>query len=484
MQIKRNILLFFIISIVFPFFSNAENKTFTPVIIKQSQVSDSLVKTKEPTIVSIGDSTIFFIFRQGSNILEEKYKRNELEQDYLFYTISKNKSKIQNGQSHLRIVTYVETAMARDTIALSIASSQANLLKALILKHSGINSNNLAFYIDSNEDVADRVAVEYIEKPISENESGTVYYNGRRIFTREDFIEFDYKGDADSTRIFRFDKEMHEQQLLDSLRAFSLNNNIRPLHLKSMEEKRDSTPIARREIVPVKGLIVTTRPVFAIKSDALKWAGILPDISYSGYYIPNISVEYYFARQWSIHSEFALRDKNGEKLFFKKTYPVENPSEPITKSATFTKSAGRVNAIDTINSRFGYLYTEIEPRFYPLEKDYYRYLFVGFRVFYGQYDNLSFKTLVPQGNTGDFVGAGVTVGSIIPIYCGLAAEFSIGASYRCIFDGTYIYYDNTRYSQNRTVTHSFDYCNIGVKLTYRFGKTAIIPGRIKFKKGK
>lgn len=132
-------------------------------------------------------------------------------------------------------------------------------------------------------------------------------------------------------------------------------------------------------------------PTLAIGTNLLQWAGFRPDFTHTTT-IPNIYVEYYFLKRWSVKGAFAYCDwsyDNGKRFQGISSY-------------------------------------SLEPRFWLKKDEKFRGFFFGI---YGQAGDYNQKD-IEQNHTGKYYSGGLSAGYLYPIYRGLVVEVSLRGGYR------------------------------------------------------
>ena len=144
---------------------------------------------------------------------------------------------------------------------------------------------------------------------------------------------------------------------------------------------------------PLPGILAydMSAPTLAIGTNLLQWAGFRPDFTHTTT-IPNIYVEYYFLKRWSVKGAFAYCDwsyDNGKRFQGISSY-------------------------------------SLEPRFWLKKDEKFRGFFFGI---YGQAGDYNQKD-IEQNHTGKYYSGGLSAGYLYPIYRGLAVEVSLRGGYR------------------------------------------------------
>ena len=149
----------------------------------------------------------------------------------------------------------------------------------------------------------------------------------------------------------------------------------------------------QRRNKPMQSLLYddSPTPIFAIGTNLLQWAGFRPDFAHTTS-IPNIYIEYYFLKRWSVKGTFAYCDRSYDH-------------------------GKRFQGISSYS---------IEPRFWLKDDEKYRGFFFGV---YGQLGDYNQKD-TEQNYTGKYYSGGISAGYLYPIYKGLAVEISLRSGYR------------------------------------------------------
>lgn len=184
------------------------------------------------------------------------------------------------------------------------------------------------------------------------------------------------------------------------------------------------------------------RPLLALKTDLLPWAGVAPGFE-RGAFMPNLALEVYFARRWSVDANalHANRDYSG---------------------------GGKLWAVTSLG---------VEPRFWIRNDGTFRGLYVGAYGQFGQFDNQQNKTAGTDNRTGTFWSAGLSAGWLQPLSRHWAVEVGVRGGYR---SASFDWYDIERDGAgavhsyfNRSDTQGKFVPGVRVNVMYRFGK----PGK-------
>ena len=132
-------------------------------------------------------------------------------------------------------------------------------------------------------------------------------------------------------------------------------------------------------------------PTIAIGTNLLQWAGFRPDFTHTTT-IPNIYIEYYFLKRWSVKGAFAYCD-----------WSYDN--------------GNRFQGISSYS---------MEPRFWLKKDGKFRGFFFGIYAQFGDYNQKD----TDRNYTGKYHSEGISAGYLLPIYKGFAAEISLRGGYR------------------------------------------------------
>lgn len=173
-------------------------------------------------------------------------------------------------------------------------------------------------------------------------------------------------------------------------------------------------------------------PLIAVKTNALYWAGVMPDFKYYSF-LPNLEVEWFFEPRWS-----------------------------VTFAGAYAKwGAGK-------DKFFGVSSWRLEPRFWLAQYGKAE-VFIGLYAQAGDFDNQNLH-IDEFGNTGDFYGGGLSLGVYIPISKQWGTELGFRTGYEHTQTDIYSY-DSNHYVRNNTETgNKWKITGINISVTYRFEK--------------
>lgn len=208
----------------------------------------------------------------------------------------------------------------------------------------------------------------------------------------------------------------------EEMETVKMKEEVKPAKVKPVKPVKAEKP-AKVKVAHEPMTLV--RPLVAVKTNLAYWAGIAA----------NAEVEFYFAKRWSAMVEGVYTDWNMN--LYKKHYAV-NEISPEVRYWT-TRKAGQ-----------------------------YRGLYVGVYGHLGQFDYMS-KDRLTGGKTGDYYGAGISVGGYLPFTPHFGMELGLRGGYvRADYDryhkeaSTYIY-------ESSKSANYFGLTGAKVSLVYRFG---------------
>lgn len=173
-------------------------------------------------------------------------------------------------------------------------------------------------------------------------------------------------------------------------------------------------------------------PLFAIKTNLLYWATLMPDFrSYT--FVPNLEIEWFFKNRWSL---------SGTGNFAKWTYG---------------------------NNFLGISSWSIEPRWWFKNDGYYHWLYLGVYGQIGDYD-VQNSRIENDGNTGNLWGIGLSFGGVIPFSNRLGLEIGIRGGYRYSEMKAYSHETPDYFLDYETQDNHWGITGLKASLYFRFGK--------------
>lgn len=186
--------------------------------------------------------------------------------------------------------------------------------------------------------------------------------------------------------------------------------------------------------VPVQRSGNVFRPVIAVKTNLLEWAGVMPDFRHYTF-VPNLEVEWFFRDRWSLSGKgsYIKRSYGGDKFFAMSSW-------------------------------------SIEPRLWIWGNSRFRWLYLGAYGQIGDYDVQNSRTVF-TGATGRFWGTGLSLGAAIPFTDRLGVDIGLRGGYRHSTVRDYSHEIGGDYLERTGTDNHWGITGINVSLYWRFGKT-------------
>mgnify|MGYP002548193901 CR=1 FL=1 len=202
------------------------------------------------------------------------------------------------------------------------------------------------------------------------------------------------------------------------------------------EEQVRPEPAVQQEAEPVvlpSGGKREFRPLLAVKTNLLYWAGVMPDFRHYTF-VPNLEIEYFFKERWSL---------SATGNYMKRSYG----------SGDF----------------FGISSWSVEPRWWFKGDGRFRWFYLGAYGQVGDYDAQNSRTAL-DGTTGKLWGAGLSVGAAIPFADRWGLEVGIRGGYRHAGTKEYIHEAPDYFLERKGTDNHWGVTGIKASLYYRFGK--------------
>lgn len=171
-------------------------------------------------------------------------------------------------------------------------------------------------------------------------------------------------------------------------------------------------------------------PLVALKTDLMLWGGVMPDFR-MGTWTPNLSVELYFARRWSVQAGYAYSNWD---------------------------------AFSGDKELYALSVADLETRYWFGKPSLFKGLYLGVYGQYGQYDVQE----TVSGQTGSFWGAGLGAGWLQPLSKHWAVEAQIRGGYRSAQNELYDIEPGHDYFNAKTTEDKFS-GQLRLLIVYRFG---------------
>lgn len=175
------------------------------------------------------------------------------------------------------------------------------------------------------------------------------------------------------------------------------------------------------------------RPLLAVKTNLLYWAGVMPDFRHYTF-VPNLEIEYFFKERWSL---------SATGNYMKRGYG----------SGDF----------------YGISSWSVEPRWWFKGDGRFRWFYLGAYGQVGDYDAQNSRTAL-DGTTGKLWGAGLSVGAAIPFSDRWGLEIGIRGGYRHAGTKEYIHEAPDYFLERKGTDNHWGVTGIKASLYYRFGK--------------
>lgn len=177
------------------------------------------------------------------------------------------------------------------------------------------------------------------------------------------------------------------------------------------------------------------KALLAVKTDLVQWMGMTPDFDGLHAVTPNLAVEVFFAKRWSVEAGYSYSNWNA-----------------------FTKG----NGLWAVSEGW------IEPRFWLKNNGSFNGLYFGVYGQGGSYDIQ--KSVV--GHTGKYYGGGVSVGYAQPLSKHWFLELGIRGGYRGTADGVLYDIEQDKCYYNRAEDKSKFVPQVKLNISYRIGRNS------------
>lgn len=327
------------------------------------------------------------------------------------------------------IYNNVETSLLP---VLNQATYQGNIVRSRLKSTLGIPANNIAFYINRNKNISNRVQVTLVKQPIPVDANHDIYYSlssSRKeiaqVLSRYAVIPYYDQAYYEEANV------VAEQPVVSQ--AETIVKQEQPVAIEEQPAKvapqepavATATAVHTVQNVPADVVVpaLSDHPVahpfnLAIKTNLIPWMGVVPcwglggesSSDYSkGAMMYNGALEYYFAGCASIEASFLY---------------------------SYTSYGGKSNNLWGIST------LTVEPRYWLRADNSFRGLSVGLRLEYGDFDMQNNKP-EKYGKTGRFYSAAFSLGYTQPIYRNLLVEGRAFVGYRNVYDGKDYRIDDT-----------------------------------------
>ena len=428
--------------------------------------------------------SFLFSFVEEKDLFLVDYGDNAYYLQHMNESLTASRTKLLGGEYHLLIVAHVSSYNNTDETVINEASLRASRIRAYLKSKLNIPHECIAFYIDRSGDYLDQVHVYQVHAPLpwfanqeiscSESSYPNAVAAAVNRYGAVPFVNLYSRGSSGGyeRKVYvitdpLFDRSELEDYRLATVETGQVITTARrvqreiarqdPPEEESFIEEEAAPVVVKRKSTPEKKTLQKTKkPVsglmeqgLAIKTNLLPWATVAPSMLLgvgdeqivTGAFMPNLEVEYYFGRRWSValagmYADFAYKDK--------------------------TKDHWAISSVT------------LSPKVWPLAVDEYRWLNTGLFFQYGDFDvRGDLISKAPDnlyGRTGRFISLGASVGCLIPLGAGFCTEASLSAGYRSVYDGKKYRYDNAdakNYLETRFSSTGF-MLGFNISLVYRF----------------
>lgn len=386
----------------------------------------------------VRDSAIL-AFKPGSSVLYEYYKNNASELSSILKFVEAHSAKLQNGLSHINIVSYITEKEVGNTASINNASIQASVVRAQFKSKFNIPHSAITFSIDTTTNTNNCVRVDYINAPIPLYSNSNIFYTESASMAAMQQQIAKYRPSIPYTNYYmKLSQENPNFNLgelatlpakpLQEVAQYDANTEaIIILPTIEKEAQRLTPPDLTPQLAEPKtagnatsnDINPPTEPaqqyipktytpeVFGLKTNVLYWAMATP----------NIEMEFYIGQRVSLNIEGAY------------TWGWFLPED---KAYHLWNAGGEVRVWLKGQKKFiGH--------------------FFGVYASAGQYD---FK-FGQHGNQGDFYSAGITYGYTLPIRKKFNIEFSLGLGFISYSNNKYEYVNGQNFSVEKTDNNMF-----------------------------
>lgn len=223
--------------------------------------------------------------------------------------------------------------------------------------------------------------------------------------------------------------------LKDSLSA----EKERALYSKEeqMDEENTSATNANVTSVPADIPVAARRPIIALKTNLLTWAGLTPEGKLAAFR-PNLAAEVFFARCWSVEASAAYSHWKGGKG----------------------------------NQFWGLSGYSLEPRFWLNGDGTYRWLYLGAYGQLGDFDHRPYpaddRKIEGVSTTGSYWSSGLSLGIYLPLTRHLGLEAGLRGGYRHADCKAYDYEPAHDYYHHDFTSNRWGITGFNFSVTYRW----------------
>lgn len=394
-----------------------------------------------------------FNFSPGSTTLQTNFGNNSIELANLRDFIPYNKHGIQTGSSHFAIVSFVKEGSISDLYALNRASVLGSIVRAYLKTRYGFTNPNFTFIIRAENELADCVRLEYRPFSIKPTDNQDIHFALKPAY--QDLISAMSKyGKLPLEAKEVYDPiiasvEEQQTQLIsppdlppadDKPQPADTLPQIQPLLPEDSLPKiqilqpADTTESPHNNIDEHYIIIQSFRPIFGLRTNLLNIAGVTPPAKVVKP-LYNITMEFYYMKIASISLEGYIN-------------PLLNHKK--TDSDSWHKVSG----------------LSLEHRFWLGKPERFKGLYLGLYGAFGGFD-ITDPLESSEGNTGNYVGGGLSIGFALPLSKRLLIEVGARGGYKREKSSSYMVIDNSCYQTGSGSKGGFVLQDYNISLVYR-----------------
>lgn len=386
-------------------------------------------------------------YRTGYRTVDTTFCDNRHELSHFIQSI---KDAMERGELERVIIRSCASPDGTNAANERLAARRADSLQAYIQRHTGIPDSMI-------EKCSEGIAWSMLREMVAESEMQYrdevlvildntplwVYDDAGKIISGKKKELMDLKGGVP----YRYMYEHFFPEMRSSLSATLYARKAEePQPQKPAEEPKDTVPAlvvtppttvaetpAEEMPEPAPEEEKPFRPLLAVKTNVLYWAGLMPDFrNYS--FIPNLELEYFFLDRWSVAAagNYAKWDYSGDDWFGISTWSVE-------------------------------------PRWWIWGDGKYRWIYLGLYGEVGDYDVQNNRIAI-DGYTGKLWSTGLSVGAALPFTKRWGAEVGLRAGYRHAQEKAYSYEAPDYFLDAKDTGNHWGVTGIKASIYYRFGK--------------
>ena len=387
-----------------------------------------------------GEVSFNFIFSPGSTILDANLGSNNVELANLRDFILHNKYGIQTGGAHFTIVSYIKEGSSSDLYSLNRASILGSIVRAYLKTRYGFVNTNFTFVIRSESELAEYVRIEYKPFSVKPTDNQDIYFTlkpsyGDLMLAMSKYRELPLEERDDQIETATLPAPLVVIIApVDTLPPVDILPPVGTLPPVDTLRPADTTESPHKNIDYQIDLKRGFKPIFGLRTNLLNIAGVTPPAKVVKP-LYNITMEFYYLKRSSIALEGYLS-------------PLLNHKK--TDSDAWHKLSG----------------FSLEHRFWLSKPGLFKGLYMGLYGAFGEYDIMD-PQQSEEGNTGNFIGGGLSIGFALPVSKRLLVEVGARGGYKRESNSSYLVIENSCYqtgSGNRGGIMLYDY---NISLVYR-----------------